>query len=233
MSGFSFTCPFCNKPTTITDPNYFESWNYLKLAESTLGLVGLKISAITCPNEKCKKLFLQVDLKKADDSYYHLEEEEEIHIWKLLPESSAKPFPEFIPKAILNDYEEACRILNLSPKASATLARRCLQGMIRDFYKVKGKDLKEEINLIKDKVETPMWEGIEAVRSVGNIGAHMEKDINIIVDVEPEEAQLLIELIENLMVDWYINRHNRQENLKNLRSLAEKKSVQKKTTNKK
>ena len=233
MSNFSFTCPFCNKPTTITDPNYFESWQYIELTESTFGPVGLKILAITCPNEKCQKLSLDVALKKAENSYYHYEQEEKVHTWKLLPESSAKPFPEFIPKAILDDYEEACKILHLSPKASATLARRCLQGMIRDFHEVKGKTLKEEIDLIENKVETPVWEGIEAVRSVGNIGAHMEKDINIIVDVEPKEAQLLIGLIENLMEDWYINRHNRDEKLKSLKALAKKKATQRKTTNKK
>ena len=34
-----------------------------------------------------------------------------------------------------------------------------------------------------------------AVRKVGNIGAHMEKDINVIVDVDPDEAQHLIGLI--------------------------------------
>ena len=50
-----------------------------------------------------------------------------------MPESDAKPQPEFIPEAIRQDYREACRIRDLSPKASATLARRCLQGMIRDF----------------------------------------------------------------------------------------------------
>jgi hypothetical protein len=53
--------------------------------------------------------------------------------WKLLPESRAKEFPDYVPAAILDDYRQACRIASFSPKASATLARRCLQGMIRDF----------------------------------------------------------------------------------------------------
>ena len=41
-------------------------------------------------------------------------------------------------------------------------------------------------------MDADAWGAIEAVRSVGNIGAHMENDINVIVDVEPEEAKLLI-----------------------------------------
>jgi hypothetical protein len=33
------------------------------------------------------------------------------------------------------------------------------------------------------------------------------------VDVEPEEAQKLIGLIELLMKDWYVRRHEREESL--------------------
>jgi hypothetical protein len=49
------------------------------------------------------------------------------------------PLPDYIPEQIKDDYYEACSILNLSPKASATLARRCLQGMIRDFWGITKK----------------------------------------------------------------------------------------------
>lgn len=54
--------------------------------------------------------------------------------WHLIPPSGAKAFPDFVPAAIRADYEEACLIVDLSPKASATLSRRALQGMIRDFW---------------------------------------------------------------------------------------------------
>ena len=46
------------------------------------------------------------------------------------------------------------------------------------------------------------WAAIDAVRRVGNIGAHMEHDINVIVDVEPREAELLIGLVETLFREW-------------------------------
>ena len=44
----------------------------------------------------------------------------------------------------------------------------------------------------------------------------MKKDINIIVDVDPDEAGLLIGLIETLMHEWYIIRHEREQRLKRL-----------------
>ena len=64
---------------------------------------------------------------------------------------------------------------------------------------------------IKDKVDGDTWSAIDAVRDVGNIGAHMEKDVNLIIDVEPDEAEQLITLIEMLMREWYIARQTRKE----------------------
>jgi hypothetical protein len=114
----------------------------------------------------------------------------------------------------LDDYVEACAIRDLSPKASATLSRRCLQGIIRDFWKVSKPTLVQEIEAIKDKTDPLTWEAIDSVRKIGNISAHMEADINVIVDVDANEAQLLIELIETLIKDWYVVRHDREKRLK-------------------
>lgn len=72
------------------------------------------------------------------------------------------------------------------------------------------------------------WKSIDAVRKVGNIGAHMEKDINLIIEVEPREAFLLIELIELLFEEWYIHRHEREKKLKAITDIAVKKDQQKK-----
>jgi hypothetical protein len=134
--------------------------------------------------------------------------------WSLIPPSKAKPFPEYIPEAVRRDYTEACTIVEASPKASATLARRCLQGMIRDFWSISKPRLKDEVDMLQEKVDPLTWKAIDAVRSVGNIGAHMEKDIDLIIDIDPGEAETLIGLVELLLKDWYINRHEREEQLK-------------------
>ena len=86
--------------------------------------------------------------------------------------------------------------------------------MIRDFWHIKKKNLKLEIDALKVKVEAPIWKAIDSVRAMGNIGAHMEKDINLIIDVEPKEAELLIGLIEILLKEWYIVRHERENYLR-------------------
>jgi hypothetical protein len=145
----------------------------------------------------------------------------------LIPEADIKVFPDYIPKVVLADYAEACLIRDKSPKASATLSRRCLQGMIRDFWGITKSRLLDEIDALKGEVPGDTWDAIDAVREIGNIGAHMEKDVNIIVDVEPEEAQLLIGLIETLIKDWYINREERKANMAKLTQVAGKKAQQK------
>lgn len=43
-----------------------------------------------------------------------------------------KPTPAEVPQDIKEDYEEACRTLPISEKASAALSRRCLQSILRD-----------------------------------------------------------------------------------------------------
>lgn len=149
-------------------------------------------------------------------------------IERSIQERNAREFPEFIPKPILDDYTEAFLIREISPKASATLARRCLQGAIRDFWEVKPGRLVDEIEAIKDKTDQLTWEAINSVRKVGNIGAHMEKDINLIVDVDPEEAKLLINLIELLFQEWYINREDRKKRLQSIIAIGERKTEAKK-----
>lgn len=56
----------------------------------------------------------------------------------------------------------------------------------------------------------------------------MEEDINLIVDVEPNEAKLLIELIETLIKEWYVNKHEREERLNKLVQINKEKDAKKK-----
>ena len=51
----------------------------------------------------------------------------------------------------------------------------------------------------------------------------MGKDINLIVDVDPEEADLLIHLIEVLLAEWYIRRYERDEHMQKIISAAQAK----------
>ena len=61
----------------------------------------------------------------------------------------------------------------------------------------------------------------------------MEKEIDLIIDVEPNEAQLLINLIEILLKDWYVTREQREASLKALKAVADEKEGMRKGREKK
>lgn len=206
MAGFQ--CPYCNMVMPISNetlnkqtPNFTHSFIATRNSNGEPGDPStLEIYFFKCPN--CNQYTI-----KAKGIGKMVKDVDVL----IRPLSSAKQFPKYIPEAIRKDYEEACAIVTLSPKASATLSRRCLQGMIRDFWKIKEKNLYDEISALKDKIPADLWSSIDALRQLGNIGAHMEKDTDVIVDIDPNEANSLIQLIELLMKEWYINREERKK----------------------
>lgn len=220
----SWLCPFCNHLSTKESVSTESSTHDIN--KTIEGTSNVEITSYTCPNPDCKEVQVIATYYRRyyEAPYYKYDL---IETWTLRPQGSVKIFPEYVPIAILSDYKEACLIQELSPKASATLSRRCLQGMIRDFWGVKEKNLHAEIQAISDKVDPDTWQAIDAIRSIGNIGAHMEKDIDLIIDVHPEEAQLLIQLIETLIKDWYINREERKARANNIIQMAAAKKAHK------
>jgi hypothetical protein len=229
MDAFSWLCPFCRQHASIT--NASQSSDFARLP--SYGVDGHKVlvvSSITCPNTKCRKSQLQAWLYPADSKGSSIEKVGNKHdrYWSLIPDSTASVFPDYVPEGIREDYTEACKIAALSPKAAATLARRAIQGMIRDVWKVKKKNLAQAIEAIKRRVDPEAWKAIDGVRTVGNIGAHMEKDVNLIVSVDPKEAELLLRLIEALVEDWYVKPHERQVLYAGVTAIAQTKVAAKK-----
>ena len=135
----------------------------------------LKSIFYICSNEDCKKISLDIDLFNLDknrDNYawiYRYSTWSKEQTWKLLPNWLHKIYPDYIPKSLLQDYQEAYAIKELSPKASATLSRRCLQWIIRDFWWVTKWSLYEEINAIEEKIDPLLFKAIDAVRHIWNI----------------------------------------------------------------
>ena len=226
-SNEHWTCPYCNRDCTMSsaDIKHLRGTSYLAKDHGyALGNFKVRI----CPNPECRKLSINAAFYHKDEEY---QDYTQLYEWQLIPEANAKPFPDFIPQQLRDDYFEACLIKDKSAKASATLSRRCLQGIIRDFWGIKERTLFKEIAALEDKVDATTWEAIDSVRKVGNIGAHMEVDVNIIIDVEPEEAELLIWLIETLFEEWYIDKHTREEKMKRITAIAAQKSAQKNENN--
>lgn len=213
MAAYNWDCPHCNRAVTITQERESKGRHQLVIANA-FGPKVLLSKFVVCPNPECEKFTLTASINNLNDGGSTWLTGSLIKEWRLYPEGLAKPFPDYIPEVIRADYNEACLIVNDSPKASATLARRCLQGIIRDFWKVSPGRLVDEIDQIKEKTDSVTWKAIDAVRKIGNIGAHMEKDINVIVDVDPNEAELLISLVETLLTEWYVGTYEREQRMR-------------------
>lgn len=230
-------CPYCRHSQVADSDNTFNAGSVFWVGEPDGGKKGYRITALRCLNEPCNKLTVTMELTQArKDASGSLHPGTALQQIPVLPSSFAKPQPDYIPNPIKEDYYEACKIRDLSPKASATLARRCLQGMIRDFCGISKSRLVDEIDELRLKVdndegprgvEPEAVEAIDHTRTIGNIGAHMERDIGVIVPVDPGEAQALIELIEMLFEEWYVARHRRQQRLAKLKTVADTKASQK------
>ncbi|MDL2254314.1 DUF4145 domain-containing protein [Ruminococcaceae bacterium OttesenSCG-928-I18] len=201
-------CPHCGHMITVTTANGREipifaekdlvtSHHYSNVDQQKL----FTILYVRCPNPKCKKPTCQIFGSALEFTGFER---------TLVPRYRGISLPDYIPEHIRNDYIEACSILEDSPKASSTLSRRCLQGMIRDFWNVRIEEkptLEKEIRAIKEKIPDRLFKALLDFKSLGNIGAHPEIDTSLIVDIEPGEATKLIKLIELLISDWYIRDH--------------------------
>ncbi len=146
----------------------------------------------TCP--RCK----QTIFAKAEFS----EELDESSLTEIYPRRRNISLAPEIPMKYNKDFREAMLIEEDSPKASAALCRRILQSVLQDEFGISSKNLAQEIEDFINLPGIPSYlvDAVDAVRNVGNFAAHPTKNLNIgeIVDVEPEEAEWLIEVIDSL-----------------------------------
>ena len=207
----TFTCPYCGRAQSYSNANMLRSYAPNDCYNESTDVV---IYHIICSNADCQKFIITgrfIISKKQFD---------------ILPQHVHKIYPDYIPKQIRDDYTEAADIIELSPKAAATLFRRCLQGMIHDFWDIHEKNLNAEITKLQDRISSSMWKALDGIRKIGNIGAHMEQDVNLIVDIDISEAKKLQKLIELLFDKWYIARHDEEELLNDISDISDKKQAE-------
>lgn len=133
---------------------------------------------------------------------------------QLYPLSTARRFSaESVPDFILRDYSEASAVVDISPRAAMALARRCLQGIVRDFYEVNKKTLHLELEEIKTKLPVEAWAALMAIKGLGNYGAHPESDPALSPDITAAEATHALGIIAYVIDTTYVERHRRADAL--------------------
>ena len=132
-----------------------------------------------------------------------------------------------VPKKYCELFREAESVLNLSPRASATLSRYLLQMILHEELKIKKKNLEEEIKELENYSNIPstLITMLQVMRRVANFGAHPKKSTNSneIIDVEIGEADIMLDLINELF-DYLFIKPQRQKDF--LQSIKEKYNIE-------
>ncbi|MEA5020032.1 MAG: DUF4145 domain-containing protein [Gordonibacter sp.] len=197
--------------------------------------ISAEVEVRECQNDDCRRVSVYT---KALEDYYMPQydggdiESRSLTEWiQVFPEPIPDEvvLPEYIPSKVRDDFKEAYLIKDISPKASVALCRYCVQYMIRDFWGISKGQLVNEIAELEEKGKCPSSiEMLDAIRDMGNFGAHPEKDASIIIEVDPEDAQLAIEITRTVIEDWYIDKHEREKRQTLIQaSLASKKERRK------
>lgn len=157
------------------------------------------MSAINCAG--CARKIIRVSTVKRDDRNTRHP------IWTAIvyPRWASRPIPAEVEGSFGAVFQEANAVLADSPRASAALSRRLVQQIIREKAGITRRDLATELeDLLKTGVPSYLADAVDGVRHIGNFAAHPIKSTNTgeIVDVEPGEAEWLLDVVEGLF-DFY------------------------------
>ena len=183
-------------------------WNSRALQTVRAGYESLGWNAVTTPCASCNELIVRI-VKRVltDDGERVVEIDRLVH-----PPGRSRPTvdSEAIPQALKEDYLEACEVLEISPKASAVLSRRVLQGILKE----QGYDSR---NLHQQIIDVLAQDGpaalpgslrdtIDVIRHFGNFSAHpiTQETTLQLVDVEPDEAEWCLQIVEELFRHYYV-----------------------------
>jgi hypothetical protein len=105
-------------------------------------------------------------------------------------------------------------VVPLAAEASAALSRRLLQDLIREEAGIKHHNLSDEIEelLSSNALPSDLANDVDAIRTLGNFAAHPIKSESTgeVVEVEPGEADWLIEVLEELFDFYFVRPKARQ-----------------------
>ncbi len=188
-------CPHCNTGVNI---KWERTTAYPE--DSKTNLMGSAIEHGQCP--ECERVIVKLirgGLGEEQYSFY-INFEQSVEI--VYPKFTTRFIENEVPESYRSEFKEATAILNLSPKASAALSRRMLQNILHQQYRIEKRSLADEIDefIHMQGVPSHLAGAVDAIRNIGNFGAHPIKDTNTgeIVDVEPGEAEWLLDVLESL-----------------------------------
>lgn len=207
-------CPYCNLGISMEFEEGFVHPD--KDFEKTGN--GLLVEWDICP--ECDGTIIQMHQGKYKKTEYGGTLSDTVSKFIIFPLNSTRQVESEVPDSYKGEFLEASAVLNISPKASAALSRRVLQSVLRNKFGISHRSLAAEIDEFISLPSIPSYlsKAVDAIRNVGNFAAHPLKDTNTgeIIDVEPGEAEWLLEVLEALFDFTFVQPVRLEERKKKL-----------------
>jgi len=182
------TCPHCLRGATVRLQNATFDLPASKTDESVTYVPKYGY----CPSPECGRLVMLIERAEGG----------RLTDRTVLPATMSVRRPEGVPRGILDDYVEAAQVVEISPNASAALARRCLQATVQSLLGRKGKCLSAEVEEFRNSGLIPhhLKGELDMIRILGNDAAHPTQDSHtgLIVKTDPGDARWLLRVLEDL-----------------------------------
>lgn len=199
-------CPHCQT-------GFKEKWKEKKIGSNDS--TDWKVKSVFCPT--CDKIIVKLVDTSSILFLGEISHHEIVVYPKKTPQVTLDPI---IDKKFADDYNEASIILDLSPKASAALSRRCLQNLLIEKANVKPDSLSKQIQEVLDSKQLPqtLADDVDEIRKIGNFAAHptKSKHTGVILDVDEGEAEWSLEILKELFDHYIVNPSNSAQRKKKL-----------------
>ncbi|TCL65307.1 hypothetical protein EDC14_101755 [Hydrogenispora ethanolica] len=209
MNPFKWHCPYCNCFGVVTETNFYQTQTTLDKGQDGPPRI-ITMEFVICPNPECRRFTFKVTMYLSKGRNEGEPENREFQ-WTLLPLSGCEQYFEGVPALILADYQEAVRILTLSPRSAALLARKCLQNILADFFKI-AKPLGKAFPIVlKSRLDPVIAAGITArfQKEGRRLEEFIKQGLSLASAVKPEEVRELIWLVEILLRETYVSKYEK------------------------
>lgn len=206
--GQRAVCPHCNHAVLLEHVHYNDYENEFHIQNEHR---KIRFVAAACPS--CHEFVATVCVKRSCEEGWA--DQEAFLVW---PRTAKRPVPPEVPSHVANEFREAASVLDLSPKASAALSRRCLQTVLKEAGGAKKHNLSSMIEEVREDLSSNTYECLGAIREIGNFAAHQQKDqgSGAILDVESGEAEWNLEVLGMLFDEYYVKPIRNREFIRSL-----------------
>jgi hypothetical protein len=197
-------CPHCGIA-------FHDAWTSVEIGyvDKTLPTEGWWAKMTVCP--ACKKAIIDLEQSIVYSSGQFVQTDPQQRLRVYPANTFRKPTPNEVPPGIKEDYEEACKVLPVSNKASAALSRRCLQAVLQ-AQGYTQRDLAVQIDALLNEqdvtkaVPSSLRQTVDVIRHFGNFAAHRITDQTTlqVLEVEPGEAEWCLDILEEMFDQYYV-----------------------------